>query len=236
MPVGYDHVLFCTGKLITGFNERMTKDEAKARARVWMESCGDIPTDLWSSATVDLLRSWKRDDHYGRVPEPSDFRAAVHDRLQRRAIELQRAKAMLAKANEPTVRKEDAPIRESNVARLKRVLREQQDADVPEADRLFNMANTERALAFAEKRPMEHWAQQFFDDRVAKEGGRARESIGHQAGIVASRNSPTNRRLAELAAAKRQGRPPKPWTAGQPVYEKPSIEEPPMPDDVPEVA
>jgi hypothetical protein len=34
-----------------------------------------------------------------------------------------------------------------------------------------------------------------------------RDSLGHQAKVAVDRSSPTNRRLAELAAAKREGRP-----------------------------
>lgn len=117
------HAAWCIGKLASGFNERLTRDEASLRVEVWLEACGDLPADLWSAATVDLLRSWKRDDHFGRVPEPSDFRGAVQDRLARRALDLQRAKAMLAKANAPE-RKADLPVREQPIPRLKRILEE----------------------------------------------------------------------------------------------------------------
>ena len=164
------HAAYCVGKLVSGFNERMTKDEGALRTEVWMEACGDIPADLWSAATVDLLRGWRRDDHYGRVPEPSDFRAAVQTRLARRLTDLQRCRAMLAKVNAPTEPKSAGPIRVPEPVRLQRILEQQRIADVPDADRAFNMANTERALAFIERRPMVLWAQQFFDERAARDG------------------------------------------------------------------
>lgn len=227
------HASYCVGKLIAGFNERMTKAEADLRTETWFDACGDIPNDLWSAGTIDLLRSWKRDDHYGRVPDPSDFRAIVHDRLARRALELHRARTMLAKANEPEARKTDGPIREQPVARLRRILREQSEADVLDTDRLFNMANTERALAMLERRSMVDWAQQFFDDRVAAESGRARDSIGSHARTIASRGSLTGQRTAELAAARREGRAPKPWQAAEAVYQ--NTDEPPPPDHIPEI-
>ncbi len=95
VPSDYDHVVFCVAKLITGFNERLTKDEAKARARLWHETNADLPRDLWSAATMDLLRNWKRDQHFGRVPEASDVRAIVEDKLAQRQRGLRECRRVL---------------------------------------------------------------------------------------------------------------------------------------------
>lgn len=201
-PVGREHAAFCIAKLITGFNDRLTKDEAKLRVEVWLEACGDLPADLWSKATVELLRTWKRDDHFGRTPEPSDFRATVDDLAKRRATDLQRARAMLAKANEPDQAKPAGPIAVPNKVRLKRILEEQREAPYPdEAMRTHDMAHTERALAFEERRPMVAWAHAWFDERVPK------NAVAHTANVLAQRSSATSKRLAELAAESRKPAP-----------------------------
>lgn len=204
------HAAYCVAKMMAAFNERMTKAESDLRTSVWFEACGDVPNDLWSAGTIELIRAWKRDEHFGRVPEPSDMRAVVEDRLRRRSTDLQRCRVMLARMNtqKAPVPKQQAPHREQPIPRLKRILAEQRDdMTVSDSDRLFNCANTERALAFQERRLMEPWAQQFFDDRVAAAGGPPRDSVGRQASIAAQRSSPSAKRLAELAAAKREGRP-----------------------------
>lgn len=100
LPVDRKHASFCLAKLASGFNERLTREEAAIRLEVWLEACGDIPADLWSTATVDLLRSWRRDDHFGRVPEAADLRKAVQDKLDLRSRQIARCKAMLAKAGD----------------------------------------------------------------------------------------------------------------------------------------
>ncbi len=175
----YDHIVFCVAKLISGFNERLTKDEAKARARLWQEVISDVPKDLWSAGTMELLRSWKRDEHYGRVPEASDLLACIESEMSRRRTALQHCKAGLSQANGPEAK--PGPIRVPEKVRLKRILEEQRtQGGVSGESRLFNMANTERALAMAEKRFMAPWALQFFNDKVAAEGGRE-ESIGQRA-------------------------------------------------------
>lgn len=175
-PVDRKHAAFCIGKLISGFNERLTREEANMRVEVWLETCSDIPTDLWSAATVDLLRSWKRDDHYGRVPEAADFRAAIGDRLSRRVLELQRCKSMLKMATErpgETTAK-NGPIRVPEKVRLRRI-RDEWLAKTDHPYYFVNAANTERCLALEEKRPMEKWARDHFD---AQDAERSRGSFG----------------------------------------------------------
>jgi hypothetical protein len=202
-PADYDHVVFCVAKLISGFNERLTKEEAKARARLWQEIISDVPKDLWSAGTIELLRSWRRDDHYGRSPDASDLRACIEAKLSQRMDDLKRCRAGLAQANAPE-QAIDVPIREKPAARLKRIMGEQRvKAYADETHRYHDMANTERALAFEEKRPMADWAWQFFDDRVDP----ASRSVGAHAKRVVSG---TEMRMAELAAARREGVVPPP--------------------------
>ncbi len=226
------HVTWCLAKLMMAFepNVKSSAEETKLRAAVWLESCGDLGDALWSKATLEAIRSTKW------MPKPSEFRAFVATELADRAKKLERCRVMLASASSAAAPKSDAPIREAPIKRLKRILAEQRaDPTVSDSDRLFNMANTERALALQERRLMEPWAEQFFDDRVAAEGGRPRNSLGHQASVAVNRSSPTSRRLAEIAAAKHEGREPKPWRADEPVYER-GQEEPPPHDDIPEGA
>ena len=180
-PVDRKHAAFCLAKLASGFNERLTKEEAHLRLEVWLETCGDIPTDLWSSATVDLLRSWKRDDHYGRVPEAADLRARAQDQMARRSIELQRCKAMLRATENPADKPGAGPIHVPERVRLKRI-RDEWLSRTEHPYYLTNAANTERCLALEEKRPMERWAREHFD---AKETERNRSgSVGAQAKAV----------------------------------------------------
>lgn len=200
------HAAYCLSKLFAGFNEKLTAGEIDSRVDVWWETCSGVPGDLWAAGVMELLRTWRRDAHYGRLPDPADLLDVVKARLEKRQTDLQRTQAMLRRANAEAAPKEDAPRREAPIPRLKRILAEQRDdMTVSDADRLFNMSNTERALAFAERRLMADWAQQFFDDRVAASGGRPRDSVGSQAAALAQRSSPTAQRLAELAHAKHTG-------------------------------
>lgn len=94
-PAEYKHIVYCVAKLITGFNERLTEQEAKNRARLWHETLPDLPPDLWSTATIELLQTWRRDAHFGRVPEAADVREIIGDRLAKRKRDLDRVRARL---------------------------------------------------------------------------------------------------------------------------------------------
>jgi len=192
----YDHVVFCVAKLITGFNERLTKDEGKARARLWYEVIGDVPTDLWSAATIELLQTWKRDEHYGRVPEASDLRAVIEARLAKRQNDLRRCRHALAKQG-----KTDTP------------------AEQPIATRLGRLEHT-RAIYVRMKRVAD---VERIDREIAKERGEA-APVAPDMGIPITderppfkpSGSPSARRCAELAAARHQKRAPNPtpeWDA-----------------------
>ncbi len=200
-PATPGHMQWCVGKIMVLPTRNGDFTTAALHTDNFIDACGHFPDDLWSAATLELLQTKKF------RPSPAEMVEIVGPKLSERQRMLSRLRLMLAPSGEAakTAPKSASPT--SQIDRLRKILREQREADVPEADRLFNMAHTERALAIAERRPMEAWAQQFFDDRAAKEGGRARESIGHQAAVVVRRNSPTNQRLAELAAAHREGRP-----------------------------
>lgn len=202
----YDHVVFCVAKLITGFNERLTKDEAKIRARLWHEVISDVPTDLWSAGTIELLRTWKRDDHFGRVPEAADLRASIEDVLQRRRADLRSCKAALAQANaaETKAAEPTGPAR-AKPPTFAEILEEQRNRPgLTDEQRLHVMAHTERSRANTERTPMANWAWEYFD----RQRGSDRASAGAAMRTVVARSSPTGKRLAELANARRDGTPP----------------------------
>lgn len=95
-PATKQHVSWCLGKVALAFEgKKLDAETTKARAEVWMEACGDIGDALWSKATLLLIRTWRRDDHYGRSPEPADLRAAVKADLDDNAKKLQRCRSML---------------------------------------------------------------------------------------------------------------------------------------------
>lgn len=89
------HAAFCLSKLLVGFNERKTGDEVRMLLEVWIEACGDLPADLWSTGTLGLLQTHK----FG-MPKPVHLREQVADRFNERATNLRRAQEMLGVARE----------------------------------------------------------------------------------------------------------------------------------------
>ncbi len=92
------HATYCLAKLAIAFNERRTKDEANLVLETWLEVVGDVPNDLWSSATLELAQTWRKDAHFGRSPEASDFRAVVAAQMRKRETELARSRQLLKAA------------------------------------------------------------------------------------------------------------------------------------------
>lgn len=220
-PTRREHAAFCISKLALAFGEgKLSKEVTMARAEVWLEACGDLGDDLWSKATMALIRSWRRDEHYGRVPEPADFRAAMKLDLEERAKKLDRCRRMLG-ATQSDQPKTPAPKFVPAAERLRKLLAEQRaDTSIPDAHRLFNAANTERALALHEGRAMEPWAADFFNAREPARGQVATVARAVLRDTVRANESaaigPSAQRCAELARERRM--------------------QPPVHDDIPEVA
>lgn len=153
-PVEPKHAAWCLAKLMLAFGTRLDAEATKLQGAVWIEACGDLGNDLWSKATLALIRSWRRDDHYGRAPEPSDFRAIVQADLDARANKLARCKAMLV-----ALGKSDAPAaakpfeREPQGVRLRTMI-----GSLRKIGRDDRAAPYERELATHEKREPEAWA------------------------------------------------------------------------------
>lgn len=214
-PADYDHVVFCVAQLISGFNERLTKDEAKARARLWHQIIPNVPRDLWSAGAMELLRSWKRDAHFGRVPEAADLLAVIDETLAKRRDAFRHCERALGAmgGGEAATPKTVAPKFVPQSVRLRNLLAEKlAQTDIPEEHRLFDAANIERSLALFECRPMEPWAAEFF---AARQPAPSRDQVGAVARAVlrdtvrANEQATTGRsaeRCAEIAREMRERR------------------------------
>ncbi|CAB4167502.1 hypothetical protein UFOVP860_24 [uncultured Caudovirales phage] len=141
------HAAFCLSKILVGFNERKTGDEAKLLLEVWLEANGDLPNDLWSAGVLELLQTHK----FG-MPKPVHLREAVAARLTERTTKLTRARAMLAKAGQAEKPQE--------------FVKDRQDVrDRTLRDSLLRIGKTDRAAAYErsiavrEGREPEDWAR-----------------------------------------------------------------------------
>ena len=144
------HAALCLSKLLVGFNERKTADEAKLLLEVWLEANGDVPGDLWSTGVLELLQGHK----FG-LPKPVHLRDAVAERLALRKLRLARARAMLARVEGRALA---APPTQETVAETveqrERVLRD----SLLRIGKLDRAARYELAIAAREGRPPAEWA------------------------------------------------------------------------------
>ena len=151
------HAAFCLSKILVGFNERKTGDEAKLLLEVWLEANGDLPNDLWSAGVLELLQTHK----FG-MPKPVHLREAVAARLTERTTKLARTRAMLAKAGQG----EERFVNGIRVDPAKPFQREPQDQrERTLRDSLLRIGKTDRAAAYErsiavrEGREPEDWAR-----------------------------------------------------------------------------
>lgn len=188
-PASYDHIVYCVAKLITGFNERLTKDEAKTRARLWREVVGEIPGDLWSTATIELLQTWRRDEHYGRVPEAADVLDRISAKLAKRRQDLDRCKGRQKATPAPAV-EQPIPTRLGRLQHTRSIYeRMGRTMDVERIDREIA---AEQGLTAASGKTAADYSDPM---PPAERPPYVRE------------DTPTNRRAAELAEARRTGKP-----------------------------
>ncbi len=94
--VDQKHAAYCLAKLATAFNTKWPKEEVAAQLAVWMEANGDLPNDLWSSATIDLIQH-----HVYGMPKPVHLRASVEAILNTRKAKLRRVLAMIGDDRKP---------------------------------------------------------------------------------------------------------------------------------------
>lgn len=195
------HMQWCINKLFVLPTRAGTATAAAFQADNFIDACGHFPDDMWSAGTLTILQTSTF------RPSPAELFKICSPKFSERQRMLERVKLMLHAASQPERPKALAPPRTAQADRLKRIMAEQLAAPVSPEVKLFNTANTERALAFAERRPMATWAWQFFTDREAARGGQSHDSLGKAAKQV---SEGTARRMAELAAASHQPKRPPP--------------------------
>lgn len=195
-----------------------TQNGTGLNAAIWadnvIDTCGHYPEDLLQAATLELLRTKTF------RPSPAEIVAVIEPHYSERQRMLDRAKSMEKPAE--AAASKPAPKCVPEAERLRKILADQRArTDIPEEHRLFNVANTERALALCERRPMEAWAAAFFE---------ARATTGNVAAVTRAVIRDTTRAMEVAATTASQ---PKPWKAGDPVYVH-APEEPPPPTEIPE--
>lgn len=238
-PVDKKHAAYCLSKLDAAFNLHLDDDAVEMKLGIWLEACAGVPNDLWSAGILDLIRSWKRDDHYGRTPEPADFLGVVKDRIERRQRDLQRTQAMLRQATQGSAKPFVADPR--HVVLLTLLKWQERPGSI--AFNVLNAAKTrrdlaalaevERMAASTEDRPVAPWAAEDYLAGIAVAAtavapvtspppAQQQRSPEREAMIRATR--------AAAAELTRVGFPIDPWQAGEPVYQH--DEEPPPPDAI----
>ena len=222
-PATPGHVTWCCNKLFVLPTRDGSAISAAFMTDNFIDVCGQFPDDLWSAGTLEILKN------NTFRPTPAEMFKIIAPKLADRQRMLERIRMMIAGSGQKALDKPAVVVVTAARERLRGILSEQRvKAYADESHRTHDMAHTERALAYEERRPMADWARQFFDDRVAAQEGSVPRSVGQHAKAAIS---PTNRRLAELAAAKRDGRQPAPWKAGDVVYQQ--SHEPPPPTEEP---
>lgn len=154
-PVTPKHAVWCLGKLMLAFGTKLDAEATKLQGAVWIEACGDLGDELWSKATMALIRGWRRDDHYGRLPEPADFREAVVTDLAERTKKITRCKAMLEAHGGGEPAKPGPFVPEPLDVRL-RTMRD----GFRRVGQDWKAAKYERQLAEHEGRAVEDWANE----------------------------------------------------------------------------
>lgn len=139
---------------------------------------GHLPADIVQASADECARRSKW------FPKVADWLAIAEPLLLERQRWRDRLELMVKAHERPALPAAEPPF--DNVKRLRDILAEQ-EADAANPHRRHNMANTERALAAAEKRTMEPWAREYFDeqarDRQARNdrlGGRRFADVGQQ--------------------------------------------------------
>lgn len=179
-PVDRQLAATCLQKLAVGFNLVQTKDEARLRLEVWMEANGDLPADLWTAGTTELLRSYK----FG-MPKPPHLREVVEARYEERKRDLRRTREMLERAPEPRTPAEREPW-DVRVKGMRDSFRK--------IGNIHKAAHYERLLAEHETREPEDWARAIEPVQEAKV----------ERPPFKPSDSPSARRCAELAEQRRR--------------------------------
>ncbi len=158
-----------------------------SRTDGWLLACGELPTDLWTSGCTELLRTKTF------MPSPGELMAIVGRKFEERRRMLKRAEWLLGEGDP---KKPKPFVQEPLTVRLRTI----RDAWRRRGDHA-RAASTERELAVEEGRDVEAWAQVV--ERRPTLSETAHEALRAYDPEMAIKVSPTARRCAELAAARR---------------------------------
>jgi hypothetical protein len=173
----------CLGKLLVAFepNTKLSADDMRMRAAVWLEACGDMNDALWNEATLEAIKALKW------MPKPAEFRALVEPRIEMATRHRNRLRAMLEAHGKPSTAKPFVP------APLDVRLRGMRDS-YRNIGRTDKAAAYERELARHEKREPEAWATAIIPEATQAQPERP---------PFVPETSPSAKRCAELARARR---------------------------------
>lgn len=149
-PATPKHVAWCLAKLMMAFEPatKLSGEETKLRAAVWLEACGDLGDSLWSTATLAAIQSSKW------MPKPAEFRALVGRQIEDRARKIDRCKIMLSGQVERVDPKSPKPFTPEPEAVRIRAMRD----SFRRIGKVWKAAQYETRLAGIEDREVEDWA------------------------------------------------------------------------------
>jgi hypothetical protein len=172
----------CLAKLLVAFepNTKLSADDMRLRAMVWLEACGDLNDALWAEATTEAVKAFKW------MPKPSEFRELVEPRRVHAQRGREKLQAMLAALDRPQAQFKAEPVEVR--------LRGMRDSFRKVGD-IRKAAHYEQVLALHEKRKPEAWAVNV-PEAVTKETA--------ERPPFKPDTSPSALRCAELARLRRQ--------------------------------
>ena len=185
MPPTPSHVQWCVAKLFALPTRDGTAAAAALQADNFIDACGHIPDDLWTWATTELLKTSTF------RPSPAEMVKLVEPKYAERQRMLERVKLMLdgAKPKQQAQLTAEQPI-PTRLGRLQHIR-----STYERMGRKVDVERIDREIAV---------------EQGADTGIPASADVGiptTAGGPYQPADTPTNRRLAELAAAKREGRP-----------------------------
>ena len=177
------HVEWCVRKLFALPSKNASEMDKALQTDNFMDVCGHFPDDLWTWATTELLKTCTF------RPSPSEMVKLLEPKYAERQRMLERCKSMLsgpqAKPAEPT----EKPI-PTRLGRLQHIR-----STYERMGRTIDVERIDREIA-AEQGTL-----------ISAPSDEGEKINAAPRGPYQPADTPTNRRLAELAAAKREGRP-----------------------------
>jgi hypothetical protein len=178
------HVEWCVRKLFALPSKNASEMDKALQTDNFMDVCGHFPDDLWTWGTTELLKTSTF------RPSPSEMVKLLEPKYAERQRMLDRCKSMLSgpqpKPAEPT----EKPI-PTRLGRLQHIR-----STYERMGRTIDVERIDREIAAEQGATVRQ-------DRTTESDTK----IPVSAGPYQPADTPTNRRLAELAAAKREGRP-----------------------------